>query len=198
MSSALFPLVAAALIPGSGLTAVEVGLNPTRSGALEVLRAMGADLDAEITGEASGEPVGRVRVAARPLRATTVGGAAIPGLIDEIPALCIAACGAVGETVFRDAAELRVKESDRIATLAEGVNALGGIARALPDGLSVTGPVELHDGYVDARGDHRIALAFAVAAIAWGRNVRISGWDSVATSFPEFHNVMAQARGEPG
>jgi 3-phosphoshikimate 1-carboxyvinyltransferase len=198
MSSALFPLVAAALIPGSGLTAVEVGLNPTRSGALEVLRAMGADLDAEITGEASGEPVGRVRVAARPLRATTVGGAAIPGLIDEIPALCIAACGAVGETVFRDAAELRVKESDRIATLAEGINALGGIARALPDGLSVTGPVELHDGYVDARGDHRIALAFAVAAIAWGRNVRISGWDSVATSFPEFHNVMAQARGEPG
>jgi 3-phosphoshikimate 1-carboxyvinyltransferase len=198
ISSALFPLVAAALIPGSEVTAIGVGLNPTRRGALEVLRAMGADLEAEITGEASGEPVGRVRVAPRPLRATTVGGAAIPGLIDEIPALCIAACGAAGETVFRDAAELHVKESDRIATLAEGINALGGTARPLPDGLVVRGPVELHDGHVDARGDHRIALAFAVAAIAWGRNVRIAGWDSVATSFPEFHDVMARARGDPG
>jgi 3-phosphoshikimate 1-carboxyvinyltransferase len=198
ISSALFPLVAAALIPHSELVVVEVGLNPTRCGALEVLRAMGAEVETETTGEASGEPVGRVRMAARPLRATTVGGSAIPGLIDEIPALCIAACGATGETVFRDAAELRVKESDRIATIAEGINALGGTARPLPDGLAVRGPVELRDGYVDARGDHRIALAFAVAAIAWSRNVRIAGWDSVATSFPEFHDVMAHARGEPG
>lgn len=198
ISSALFPLVAAALIPGSALAVAEVGLNPTRCGALEVLRAMGADVQTETTGEASGEPVGRVRLAARPLRATTVAGSAIPGLIDEIPALCIAACGATGETVFRDAAELRVKESDRIATISEGINTLGGTARPLPDGLAVTGPVELRDGYIDARGDHRIALAFAVAAIAWGRNVRIAGWDSVATSFPEFHDVMAHARGEPG
>jgi 3-phosphoshikimate 1-carboxyvinyltransferase len=198
ISSALFVLVAAALIPDSALAVVEVGLNPTRCGALDVLRAMGAGVEAEPTGNASGEPVGRVRVTARPLRATTVGGSAIPGLIDEIPALCIAACGATGETVFRDAAELRVKESDRIATIVEGINALGGSARPLPDGLAVTGPVELRDGYVDAHGDHRIALAFAVAAVAWGRNVRIAGWDSVATSFPEFHDVMARARGEPG
>ena len=197
ISSALFPLVAAALIPGSRLTAVGVGLNPTRCGALEVLRAMGAELETETGEELSGEPAGWARVAARPLRATTMEGPEIPGLIDEIPALSIAACGAEGETVFRDAAELRVKESDRIETLAAGINALGGSARPLPDGLVITGPADLHDGHVDARGDHRIALAFAVAAIAWGRNVRITGWDSVVTSFPEFHDVMAAARGRP-
>jgi 3-phosphoshikimate 1-carboxyvinyltransferase len=197
ISSALFPLVAAALIPGSRLTAVGVGLNPTRCGALEILRAMGANLETETGEEISGEPAGWARVTAGPLRATTVQGPEIPGLIDEIPALCIAACGAEGETVFRDAAELRVKESDRIETLAAGINALGGRARPLPDGLVITGPADLHDGHVDARGDHRIALAFAVAAIAWARNVRITGWGSVATSFPEFHDVMAAARGRP-
>jgi 3-phosphoshikimate 1-carboxyvinyltransferase len=195
LSSALFPLTAAALVPGSDLTAVDVGVNPTRSGALEVLRAMGAEVDIVTTGELSGEPVGRVRVRAGPLRATELGGSAIPGLIDEIPVLSIAACGAEGETVIRDASELRVKESDRVATMVEGINALGGSARSLPDGLAIKGPAELQDGHVDAHGDHRVALAFAVAGLVWNREVAVKGWAAVNTSFPEFHAVMAAARG---
>jgi 3-phosphoshikimate 1-carboxyvinyltransferase len=199
LSSALYPLVGAALVPGSDLIAQDVGVNPTRAGALEVLRTMGADVEVEVTGELSGEPVGRVRVRSQrdrlPLRAASVSGGDVPRLIDEIPALCIAACAARGRTVIRDAVELRAKESDRIATMAAGINALGGNAHPLTDGLVITGPATLHDGHIDARGDHRIALAFAVAGIVWDLDLSIAGWEAVKTSFPEFDDVMAAARG---
>ena len=119
----------------------------------------------------------------------------MPGLIDEIPILAIAATRAEGETAFRGAAELRVKESDRIAALTEGLAGLGADVEALEDGLVVRGPCELREGEVDSRGDHRIAMSFAILALATGLNLRIKGWSSVETSFPGFLEALAAARG---
>ena len=196
ISSAIFLLVAATLIPGSDLTVVDVGLNPTRCGALEVLQRMGARLDTEVLREEGGEPVGSVRARASNLQGVQIGGEQIPTLVDEIPALAIAAAHAEGETIVTGAAELRVKESDRIAALVEGLGTLGAQARALPDGIVVEGPAAWSGGDIDERGDHRIALAFALAGVVSGRPVRIKRWETVNTSFPEFWDVVSQARGE--
>ncbi|MDQ3217045.1 MAG: bifunctional prephenate dehydrogenase/3-phosphoshikimate 1-carboxyvinyltransferase, partial [Actinomycetota bacterium] len=196
--SAIFLLVAATLIPGSDLTVVDVGLNPTRCGALEVLQRMGARLDTEVLREEGGEPVGSVRARASNLQGVQIGGEQIPTLVDEIPALAIAAAHAEGETIVTGASELRVKESDRIAALVEGLGTLGAHARALPDGIVVEGPAAWSGGDIDERGDHRIALAFALAGVVSGRPVRIKRWETVNTSFPEFWDVVSQARGEHG
>jgi len=198
ISSAIFLLVAATLIPGSDLTVVDVGLNPTRCGALEVLQRMGARLDTEVLREEGGEPVGSVRARASNLQGVQIGGEQIPTLVDEIPALAIAAAHAEGETIVTGASELRVKESDRIAALVEGLGTLGAQARALPDGIVVEGPAAWSGGDIDERGDHRIALAFALAGVVSGRPVRIKRWETVNTSFPEFWDVVSQARGEHG
>lgn len=198
ISSAIFLLVAATLIPGSDLTVVDVGLNPTRCGALEVLQRMGARLDTEVLREEGGEPVGSVRARASNLQGVQIGGEQIPSLVDEIPALAIAAAHAEGETIVTGASELRVKESDRIAALVEGLGTLGAHARALPDGIVVEGPAAWSGGDIDERGDHRIALAFALAGVVSGRPVRIKRWETVNTSFPEFWDVVSQARGEHG
>jgi len=198
ISSAIFLLVAATLIPGSDLTVVDVGLNPTRCGALEVLQRMGARLDTEVLREEGGEPVGSVRARASNLQGVQIGGEQIPTLVDEIPALAIAAAHAEGETIVTGASELRVKESDRIAALVEGLGTLGAHARALPDGIAVEGPAAWSGGDIDERGDHRIALAFALAGVVSGRPVRIKRWETVNTSFPEFWDVVSQARGEHG
>jgi 3-phosphoshikimate 1-carboxyvinyltransferase len=196
ISSAIFLLVAATLIPGSDLTVVDVGLNPTRCGALEVLRRMGAQLDVEVLHQECGEPVGRVRARASSLVGVRIGGEQIPSLIDEIPALAIAAAHADGATTVAGAAELRVKESDRIGALVEGLGTLGARARALPDGMVVEGPAAWSGGDIDERGDHRIALAFALAGLTSGRPVRIKRWEAVNTSFPEFWDIVSAARGE--
>ncbi len=198
ISSAIFLLLAATLIPGSDLTVVDVGLNPTRCGALEVLQQMGAELSVDVLGEECGEPIGKVRARASSLRGVEIGGDQIPSLIDEIPALAIAAAHAEGETIVTGASELRVKESDRIGALVEGLGVLGAQARPLPDGIIVSGPATWSGGVIDERGDHRIALAFALAGLASGKRVRIKHRGAAATSFPEFWDIVSQATGDPG
>lgn len=193
VSSAMFLVAAAAVVPGSDLTLTDVGLNPTRRAALEVLAAMGADLDWSESAATLGEPVGEVRVRHAPLRGVPVDPALVPSLIDEIPALAVVASQAEGATTFTGAAELRVKESDRIAALVTGLKALGGDAEELPDGLIVRGPTPLSGGEIESHGDHRIALAFAVAGLVASGSVRVRGWSCVDTSFPEFLDLLGEA-----
>jgi 3-phosphoshikimate 1-carboxyvinyltransferase len=151
---------------------------------------MGAAVELETTGEHLGEPVGEVRVTSAPLRGTVVEGAEIPWVIDEIPVLAVAAACAEGVTEFRDAAELRVKESDRIATVTELLGRLGIGAEQDHDRLVVRGG-RLQPGTVDSHGDHRIAMAGAVAALAIEGETRVRGWRAVATSYPEFTRDLA-------
>jgi 3-phosphoshikimate 1-carboxyvinyltransferase len=191
----MFFVVAACLVPGSDLTIAGVGLNPTRTGLLDVLGQMGADIETEVELESGGEPVGTIRVRYSGLRGVTVDPGAVPAVLDEVPILAIAASQADGETVIGGAAELRVKESDRIAAMVEGLRALGADAEELPDGLVVRGPAGLVGGDVDARGDHRVAMSFAVAGLVAEGNVRVEGWSSVETSFPDFLDVLGRAQG---
>jgi len=196
ISSAMYLVVAALLVPGSDLVVRDVGLNPTRIGALEVLKAMDADLEWEVERVAGGEPVGALRARHSDLRGTAVGGEVVPRLIDEIPVLAVAATQAEGETKFTDAAELRVKESDRIAAVTDALRALGATVEPLPDGLVVSGSTRLSGGRVDAVGDHRVALSLAIAASVASDEVTIEGWGAIDTSFPEFKRTFAAARGE--
>jgi 3-phosphoshikimate 1-carboxyvinyltransferase len=198
VSSAAFFIVAASLVPGSELLLRRVGMNPRRTGLLHVLRAMGADiveenLDLEPAGEQGGEPVADLRVRHAPLRGIEVPVQYVPDMIDEFPVLFAAAACASGATVVRGAAELRVKESDRIAVMAGGLRALGVRVDETADGATIHGG-RLHAGAVDAHGDHRIAMAFAVAAQRAQGEVRIGDVANVATSFPGF-DAMARAAG---
>ena len=192
ISSAMFLVAAAAIVPGSALELTDVGLNPTRTAALDVLRSMGADVVVEETSSSMGEPIGKIAITHTQLRGVQVPRSAVPALIDEIPALAIVASQAEGETVFSGAGELRVKESDRIAALAAGLSALGADVEELPDGLVVRGPTPLREGRVDSHGDHRIALSFAVAGLVADGTVRVEGWSCVETSFPEFLDVLGE------
>ena len=193
ISSAMFLIVAASIVPGSDLTITGVGLNPTRTAALEVLRSMGADLEETVEREELGEPIGNVRVRHSELMGAELPAALVPGLIDEIPALAIAASQAEGPTVFSGVGELRVKESDRIEAIADGLAALGGRVDVSDDGFTVHGPVALGGGTVDSQGDHRIAMSFAVAGLTTGEKVRVGRWSCVDTSFPEFLEVLGEA-----
>ncbi|MDR7594543.1 MAG: 3-phosphoshikimate 1-carboxyvinyltransferase, partial [Armatimonadota bacterium] len=166
-----------------------VGLNPTRTGLLEVLRDMGAEVLVEDLREVAGEPVGTLLVRGKQLRGVRVGGGLIPRLIDEIPALAVAAAVAEGETVVRDAAELRVKESDRIRTVVRALQAVGVDAEELPDGMVVRGG-SIRGGEVDPEGDHRIAMAFAVAGLLSREGVRVAGTECAAVSFPQFERWL--------
>ncbi|MFZ5480305.1 MAG: 3-phosphoshikimate 1-carboxyvinyltransferase [Myxococcota bacterium] len=187
VSSAAFWLVAACIVPGSDLVIEDVGLNPTRTGVLDALSRMGADLSVERRDAA--EPIGTVRVRHAPLRGTTIAGAEIPRLVDELPVLAVAAAFAEGETVIRDAAELRVKESDRVAATVAGLRALGVEADELPDGMRIGGGAP-RAGEVDARGDHRVAMAFAIAGLRCGVLVRDT--ENVATSYPTFADELGR------
>ena len=195
ISSAAFLLAAATIVPGSDLTISDVGLNPTRTGAIEVMRRMGAAIEIDVTGERGGEPVGSVRARASDLRATTIEGEEVPALIDELPLLAVLAANAEGRTVMRDAAELRVKESDRITVMTEGLRALGVDCEATPDGMVINGPAALVGGTVDSRGDHRTAMSFAVAGLGATGSVKVEGWSCVNTSFPEFLDLLGRAQG---
>jgi 3-phosphoshikimate 1-carboxyvinyltransferase len=186
LSSAAFLLVAAAILPGSEVTVVEVGLNPTRTGILDVLRAFGAEVEIEGLKELSGEPRGTVTVRPGDRRPVEIAGRAIVRTVDELPLVGILGAFAEGETVIRDAAELRVKESDRIAALAAGLGALGIEVETLPDGMVVHGPARIRGAAVESMGDHRIAMALAVAALAADGETAISGWEAVGVSYPEF------------
>ena len=184
-SSAAFFLVAASIVPGSVLRLPAVGLNPRRTGLLQALRLMGADITIEHEREAGGEPVGDLLVRHAPLHGIELPEALVPDMIDEFPVLFIAATVASGRTVIRGAAELRVKESDRIATMATGLRALGASIEETPDGAIIHGG-PLGAGTVESRLDHRIAMSFAVAGLVAGGPVRINDCSHVATSFPGF------------
>jgi 3-phosphoshikimate 1-carboxyvinyltransferase len=193
ISSAAFFFVAAAVVPGAEVWVRGVGLNPTRTGVLDVLARMGAEVTVEPLPDSGGEPRGDVRVRGRGLRGVTVGGAEIPRLIDEIPVLAVAAAFAEGESRFTDAEELRVKESDRVASTVAAIRGLGGDADALPDGILVHGRGALPGGEVDAAGDHRIAMAAAVGARAARGPSRIWGAEAVAVSWPGFWGALEAA-----
>ncbi|WP_119718280.1 3-phosphoshikimate 1-carboxyvinyltransferase [Cognatilysobacter tabacisoli] len=184
-SSAAFFLVAASVVPGSELTLEAVGMNPRRTGLLAALRAMGADIAETNAGEQGGEPVADLVVRHAPLHGIEVPEALVPDMIDEFPALFAAAACARGRTVVRGAAELRVKESDRIATMAAGLRALGIVVDETPDGADIVGGA-IRAGTADSHGDHRIAMALAVAAQRAVGDVRIGDVANVATSFPGF------------
>ena len=188
-SSAAFWLVAASMVPGSDLRIVEVGINPRRIGLLAALRAMGADIVEENLRRCGGEEVADLRVRHAPLHGIEVPAAIVPDMIDEFPALFIAAALANGPTVVRGAGELRVKESDRIAGMAAGLRRLGVCVDETDDGAIIHGlgaNARLRGGDVDSLGDHRLAMAFAVAAQRADAPVRIADCANVATSFPGF------------
>ncbi len=190
-SSAAFFIVAATLVPGSSLRIRRVGMNPRRTGLLQALRAMGADIDEEPAAAASGEAVADLVVRHAPLSGIALPPALVPDMIDEFPALFVAAACASGETVVSGAAELRVKESDRIATMARGLRSLGIDVDEMPDGARIRGG-RLTGGTVESHGDHRVAMAFAVAAQLAGGEVRIGDIANVATSFPGFDALARQ------
>jgi len=194
LSSAAFILAAAILVPGSDVVLPEVGVNPTRAGILRVLAAMGADIEVEPAGEWGGEPVGALRARSSALRGVVVDETEVPALIDELPILAVVATQAAGRTLIRGAGELRVKESDRIATMAAGLSALGAEVEALPDGLSIEGPTPLRPAEVDSEGDHRVAMSLAVAGLIVDGPVTVRGWDCVDTSFPGFLATLGVLR----
>jgi 3-phosphoshikimate 1-carboxyvinyltransferase len=193
-SSAAFPVVAALLVPGSEVTIENVGLNPTRAGLFEVLRAMGGDIVATNRREVGGEPVADLVVRHSSLRGIEVPPELAPSMIDEFPILFVAAAMAHGRTVTRGLDELRVKESDRLAVMAEGLRACGARVEEREDGLVIdgTGGDPLPGGAtIAARLDHRIAMSFAVAGLAAGAPIAIDDMAPVATSFPGFTDMIA-------
>ena len=190
ISSAAFFLVGASIVPGSEVVLRNVGINPTRDGVISALRAMGAKIEVlEVRNEDS-EPAADLLVRYAPLHGTEIGGALIPRLIDELPVLAAAAAVAEGRTVIRDAAELKVKESNRIRTMAEGLSRLGATVRETEDGLIIDGGAALHGGAVESYSDHRIAMSFAILSLVTDGEVRISDPDCVNISAPSFYEDL--------
>ena len=192
ISSATFFMVGAAISEGSDITLQHVGINPTRIGVINILRLMGADIALGNEREVGGEPVADLRIRAGKLRGIRIPEEQVPLAIDEFPALFIAAACAEGETVLTGAEELRVKESDRIQVMADGLQALGVDARATPDGIVIQGGA-LGSGAVNSHGDHRIAMSFAMAALRAGGPITINDCANVNTSFPGFVALAAAA-----
>jgi 3-phosphoshikimate 1-carboxyvinyltransferase len=189
-SSAAFLATAAAIVPGSRLVIGGVGLNWTRSGFFRIARRMGAvvvgDLEEEDTASPDTEPVGEVDVTQAPLEATAVEPEEVPLAIDELPLVALLGCFAEGETLVRGAGELRVKETDRIAAVVEGLSGLGADIEATEDGFAVRGTGGLRGGRIDAGGDHRMAMLGAVAGLASTEGVEVEGMDAAAVSYPAF------------
>ncbi len=190
ISSAAFFLVAASITAGSDLLIKNVGVNPTRTGVLDVLLSMGADIEVRNEREESGEPVADLRVRYAPLTGVDISGGIIPRLIDELPVLAVAAAFAGGRTVVRDAAELRVKESDRIAVMTRELARLGVKIEELPDGFTVEGGQAVKGGSVQSRGDHRVAMSLCVAALGACGPVVLDDPDCIAVSYPGFLNTL--------
>jgi 3-phosphoshikimate 1-carboxyvinyltransferase len=192
ISSAAFFLVGASIAPGSDLTLTQVGMNPTRIGVINILRAMGASIEILAARMVGSEPVADLRVCAAPLHGIVIPEDQVPLAIDEFPALFIAAACAEGETVLTGAAELRVKESDRIQVMANGLSILGIEVEPRPDGIRIRGG-QLGAGTIHSHGDHRIAMAFAMAGLRAQGEIIISDCANVNTSFPGFVELAAQA-----
>jgi 3-phosphoshikimate 1-carboxyvinyltransferase len=185
ISSATFFMVGAAIAPGSDITLQHVGINPTRTGVINILKQMGADISLSNEAVTGGEPVADIRVRYAPLSGIEIPQDQVPLAIDEFPAIFIAAACAEGRTVLTGAEELRVKESDRIQVMADGLQALGIDAQPTSDGMIIEGGI-IGSGEVDGHGDHRIAMSFAMAALQAGGAIQINDCANVATSFPNF------------
>ncbi|MDY7012360.1 MAG: 3-phosphoshikimate 1-carboxyvinyltransferase [Cyanobacteriota bacterium] len=196
ISSAAFWLVAAAIVPGSELLIENVGVNPTRTGILEALGEMGADITLENERVVAGEPVADLRARYSQLKGCTIAGSIIPRLIDEIPILAVAGAFARGTTKIQDAAELRVKESDRLAVTASELNRMGARVSELPDGLEIVGGTGLTGTEIESYSDHRIAMSFAIAALNAQGTTTICGAEAAAISYPEFVGTLQQVCGD--
>ncbi|WPL17813.1 3-phosphoshikimate 1-carboxyvinyltransferase [Thiorhodovibrio winogradskyi] len=197
ISSAAFFLIGASIAADSDLTLTGVGVNPTRTGVIEILKAMGAEIDLLNPREQGGEPVADLHVRAAALKGIRIPTELVPLAIDEFPAIFIAAACAEGETLLRGAEELRVKESDRIQSMAKGLQALGVEAEPLPDGMRILGGSSLGNafqgGSVDSHGDHRVAMAFAMAALRASAPIEVRNCANVNTSFPRYAALAAEA-----
>ena len=192
LSSAAFPIIAAALIPDSELILRNVGVNPTRTGIIDVLRTMGCSITESSPRSANGEPRADLIVRTSDLRGAEISGDMIPKIIDEIPILAIAATRAEGRTEVRDARELRVKETDRIAAIAANLNAMGVRVDVFDDGFAVEGPQKLRGAVIDSMDDHRIAMAFAVAGLVADGETRILKTECVDISYPGFFDMLEE------
>ncbi|MFZ5899446.1 MAG: 3-phosphoshikimate 1-carboxyvinyltransferase [Bacillota bacterium] len=186
ISSAAFFMVAATVIPGSDVTLLDVGVNPTRDGIIQVLREMGGDIEILHLSDSGGEPSADIRIRSAPLKGVTIAGSIIPRLIDEIPVLALAAVCAQGETVIRDAAELKVKESNRLAAIARELGRLGARVRETEDGLIISGGYPLRGATCESHGDHRIAMMVAIAGLVAKGTTEVVDGECVAVSYPGF------------
>lgn len=199
ISSAAFFMVAASIAPEADITLEHVGLNPTRTGVIDILKLMGADITLHNPREVGGEPVADIQIKSAPLRGITIPEALVPLAIDEFPVLFIAAACARGQTVLTGAEELRVKESDRIAVMADGLNTLGVNAAATADGMIIEGqgeePTPFGAADIWSQGDHRIAMSFAVAGLRASGTITIHNCEFVETSFPGFADLFRRCGG---
>ena len=178
------------LVPGSELLIRAVNVNPTRTGLLDALEAMGARIERLDPRDEGGEPVADLLVRAGPLRAVEVGGDLVPRMIDEFPVLALAATQAQGVTRVRDAAELRVKETDRVATITAALTSLGARIAPHPDGFDVEGPTPLRGAAVEGHGDHRLAMTAAIAGLIASGETTVLGAECVADSYPGFEQTL--------
>jgi 3-phosphoshikimate 1-carboxyvinyltransferase len=195
-SSAAFVIVAATIVPNSDVTLTGVNLNQTRTGIIDVLQAMGADITVTETGLEAGEPVGTIRIKHSPLSATEVGDEVVVRMIDEFPVFMVAALSAAGETVVRDAQELRVKETDRIAVMANELRKLGAEITETSDGFRITGPQRLTGAVTDGHDDHRIAMSMAVAGLVASGETTVLDAACAGDSFPGFAKIMAHLKAD--
>ncbi|MFZ9620988.1 MAG: 3-phosphoshikimate 1-carboxyvinyltransferase [Prochlorococcaceae cyanobacterium] len=195
ISSAAFWLVAGAITPGASLVVENVGLNPSRTGILEVLEQMGARIAVLNQRDVAGEPVGDLQVSHGPLQAFEIGADIMPRLVDEIPVLAVAACCAEGISRITGAEELRVKETDRLAVMARQLGAMGARLHEAEDGMTITGPTPLQGTTVDSETDHRVAMSLAVAALVARGTTNIQRPGAAAVSYPEFWDDLERLRG---
>ena len=196
ISSAAYFLAGALLTPDSSLRLVNVGINPSRSGILTVITAMGGDFSLLNQREKNCEPVADIIVNSSKLQGTVIKGELIPRLIDEIPIIAVMASQAEGQTIIKDAAELKVKESNRIKAVVTELSKMGVEIEELPDGMIINGPTRLKGGMVlNSYGDHRIAMSLAIAGLLADQEIGIRGSESIKTSFPDFQNILGEIRG---
>lgn len=195
ISSAAYFIAAGLLVPGSELLLKNVGINPTRDGILQAAKSMGADIQLLNPGKSNGEQTADLLITSTPLRGTEIGGALIPALIDEIPIIAIMAAFAEGTTIIKDAAELKVKESNRIQVMADNLTALGCPVEPTEDGMVIHGGQPLHGAVIDSHKDHRIAMSFAVASLLIEGETRILNKECVQISFPGFYHTLSRLAG---
>lgn len=190
ISSAAFFMVAAGLVPGSSLTLTNVGLNPTRTGIIDVLKEMGVGVEVTDATMENGEPTGTIHMTYKPLKGVEIGGDVIPRLIDELPIIALLATQAEGTTVIKDAAELRVKETDRIAAVTSELTKIGANIEATPDGMIIHGRTPLKGGTMDSYGDHRLGMMAGIASLITSEPITIEDAACIDISYPSFFNDL--------